>query len=174
MLANNKISNSLILEKITEQQENQNKQLVPKIELKLDVYLRGDNNEQISGPEDMYIDDEYEDNIDRILCDKPLTVNHSVTGKLILEKNKELEGLDIETLRVNKFYDANISMNESKRVGKDKKIIDTIIQKLPSSGNYYVEHNKAENSFIVRRGKKETTNKDDYSVLLFVSPEGTR
>ena len=44
MLANNEISNSLILEKITEQQENQNKQLVPKIELKLDAYLRGDNN----------------------------------------------------------------------------------------------------------------------------------
>ena len=103
------------------------------------------------------------------MCDKPLTVNHSVTGNLILEKNKELEGLDIETLRVNKFYDANISMNESERVGKDKKIIDKIIQKLPSSGNYYIEHNKAENSFIVRRGKKQTTNKDDYSVLLFVS-----
>ena len=53
MLANNEISNSLILEKITEQEENQNKQLVPKIELKLDVYLHGDNNEQISGPEDI-------------------------------------------------------------------------------------------------------------------------
>ena len=37
-------------------------------------------------------------------------------GKLILEKNKELEGLDIETLRVNKLCDANISRNESERV----------------------------------------------------------
>ena len=32
-------------------------------------------------------------------------------GKLILEKNKELEGLSIEKLCVKKFYHANISMN---------------------------------------------------------------
>ena len=32
-------------------------------------------------------------------------------GKLILEKNKELEGLSIEKLCVEKFYHANISMN---------------------------------------------------------------
>ena len=65
-------------------------------------------------------------------------------------------------------------MNESERVERDKEIIDKIIQKLPTSGNYYAEHNKAENSFIVRRGKKQTSNTDDYSVLQFVSREGTR
>ena len=32
-------------------------------------------------------------------------------GKLILEKNKELEGLSIGKLCVEKFYHANISMN---------------------------------------------------------------
>ena len=69
-----------------------------------------------------------------------------------MEKNEELEGLDIETLHVNKFYNANINMNESERVKRDKEIIDKIIQKLPTSGNYYVEHNKTENSFIVRCG----------------------
>ena len=72
-------------------------------------------------------------------------------GKLILEKNKELEGFHIETLLINKFYDANISTNESERVKRVKKIIDKIIQNLPASGNYYVEHNKPENSIIVRR-----------------------
>ena len=90
-----------------------------------------------------------------------------------MEKNKELEGLDIETLRVNRFYDANISMNESERVERDKEIIDKIIQELPATGNYYVKHDKAENFFIVRRGKKQTTTTDDYSVLRFVFQEGT-
>ena len=71
-----------------------------------------------------------------------------------MEKNKKLESLDIETLLVNKFYDGSISMNESERVERDKDIIDKIIQKLPASGKYYVKHNKAENSFIVRRSKK--------------------
>ena len=84
-------------------------------------------------------------------------------------KNKELEGLNIETLRVNKFYDGNINMNESERVKRNKKIIDKIIQRLPASGNYYIEHKKAENSFIERRSKKQTTNTDDYSVLQFAS-----
>ena len=65
-------------------------------------------------------------------------------------------------------------MNKSERVERDKEIIDKTIQKLPTSGNYYAEHNKAENSFIVRRGKKQTSNTDDYSVLQFVSREGTR
>ena len=32
-------------------------------------------------------------------------------GNLILKKNKELEGLNIETLGVKKFYDANISID---------------------------------------------------------------
>ena len=70
-------------------------------------------------------------------------------GKLILEISKELEDLDIEMLRINKFYDANISMIESDRVKRDKETIDKIIQKLPGSGKYYVEDNKVENSFIV-------------------------
>ena len=70
-------------------------------------------------------------------------------GKLILEISKELEDLDIEMLRINKFYDANISMIESERVKRDKEIIDKIIEKLPGSGKYYVEDNKVENSFIV-------------------------
>ena len=65
-------------------------------------------------------------------------------------------------------------MNENEKVERDKEIIDKIIQKLPASGNYYVEHDKAENSFIVRRGKKRTTNTDDYSVLQFVYQEGRR
>ena len=68
--------------------------------------------------------------------------------KLVLRKNKKLKGLDTETLHVNKFYDANISMNESERVKRDKEIIHKIIQKLPASGNYYVEYNKAENSLL--------------------------
>ena len=51
-------------------------------------------------------------------------------GKLISENNKELEGLDIEMLGVNKFYDANISMNEIERVERGKEIIYEIIQKL--------------------------------------------
>ena len=54
-------------------------------------------------------------------------------------------------LPIKKFYDANISKNESERVERDKEIIDEIIQKLPASSNYCVEHNKARNSFIVRR-----------------------
>ena len=49
-------------------------------------------------------------------------------------------------------------MNKSERVERSKKIIDKIIQKVPASGNFYVEHNKAENYFIVRRGKKQTIN----------------
>ena len=53
-------------------------------------------------------------------------------------------------------------------------MIDTIVQKLPASGNYHVEHNKAENSFIVRHGNKQTTNTDDYPIIQFVSREGTR
>ena len=74
MLANNEIRDWLILEKVIEQQEDQNKQLATKIKPRLDVYLHGDdnsssNNEQIFGPEELYIDDEYEDNISRILCD---------------------------------------------------------------------------------------------------------
>ena len=74
MLANNEITDWLILEKVIEQQEDQNKQLATKIKPRLDVYLHGDdnsnsNNEQIFGPEELYIDDEYEDNISRILCD---------------------------------------------------------------------------------------------------------
>ena len=253
MLANNEIKESLILEKTIAQQEEQNKQLAAQIKPKLDVYLRDGNvnNEVISGPEDMYIDEEYEDNTSRILHKNPPTVNDSVTAesvenmfnvntnscnslqlkrhkkeplliesenkkpkerlklcqkqlkgeakmtrlcrskciaqikeeikkreeesdgieikskfpirskliplykvKSILEKNKKLESLDIETLLVNKFYDGSISMNESERVERDKDIIDKIIQKLPASGKYYVEHNKAENSFIVRRSKK--------------------
>ena len=51
-------------------------------------------------------------------------------GKLISENNKELEGLNIEMLGVNKFYDANISMNEIERVERGKEIIYEIIQKL--------------------------------------------
>ena len=89
-------------------------------------------------------------------------------GKLILERYTELEDLD------NKCYDANINMNESEKVEKDKEIIDKIIQKLTASGNYYVQHNKAENSFVIRRSKKKTTNMDDDSVMQFVSQEGTR
>ena len=89
-------------------------------------------------------------------------------GKLILERNKELEDLD------DKCYDANINMNESEKVENDKKIIDKIIQKLTASGNYHVEHNKAENSVVIRRSKKQTTNMDGYSVMQFVSREGTR
>ena len=69
-------------------------------------------------------------------------------GKLTLEKNKELDGLNIEKLRVSKFCDANISMNESERVERNKKIIDKISQKLPASSNYYVEHNKAKNCLL--------------------------
>ena len=74
MLANNEIRDWSILEKVIEQQEDQNKQLATKIKPRLDVYLHGDdnsnsNNEQIFGPEELYIDDEYEDNISRILCD---------------------------------------------------------------------------------------------------------
>ena len=65
-------------------------------------------------------------------------------------------------------------MNENERVERDKEIIDKIIKKLPASGNFYVEHNKAENSFIVIRHKKQTTNTDDYMVLQLVSREGTR
>ena len=81
MLANNEIRDSLILEKIIEQQEDQNKQLAAKIEPKVGVYLHGDDNEQISGPEDMYIDDNCKDNISRILHHNPLTVNASVTAE---------------------------------------------------------------------------------------------
>ena len=96
-------------------------------------------------------------------------------GKLILQKNKELEGFDIEMLRVNKFYDANISMNANERVELiDKEIIDKTIQKLSASGNYYVEHNKAENFFIVGCNKKQATNTSDYLVIQFVSQEATR
>ena len=61
-----------------------------------------------------------------------------------MEKNKELQGLDIETLHVNKFYNANISMNESESAERDKEIIDKIFQKLPASGNCYVEYNKTD------------------------------
>ena len=89
-------------------------------------------------------------------------------GKLILKRNKELEDLD------NKCYDANINMNESKKVEKDKEIIDKIIQKLTASGNYHVEHNKLENSFLIRRTKEKTANVDGYSVMQFVPQEGTR
>ena len=91
-----------------------------------------------------------------------------------MEKNKELEWLDIEKLRLNKFYDENISMNESEKVERDKEIADKIYQKLLSSGNYYVEPNKAKNLFIVTCAKKQTTNMDDYLVIQFVSREGTR
>ena len=65
-------------------------------------------------------------------------------------------------------------MNESERVRRDKEIIDKIIQKLSTSSSYYVEHSKAENSFIVRRSKTQTTNTDDYSVIQSVSREGAR
>ena len=66
---------------------------------------------------------------------KEINSNFSIRGKLkplykgkwILEKKKELEGLDIETFRVNKFYDAHISMNESERVKEIKEIIDKTI-----------------------------------------------
>ena len=66
------------------QQEEQNKQNC-QIEPKLDVYLRDDNvdNEVISEPEDMYIDDEYENNISQILHENPLTVNDSVTAESV-------------------------------------------------------------------------------------------
>ena len=43
--------------------------------------MRDDDHEQVSGPEDMYIDDEYEDNISRILRDNPLTVNDCITAE---------------------------------------------------------------------------------------------
>ena len=92
-------------------------------------------------------------------------LNHFYKGKLLLEKNKELRGLNIEMLRVNKFYEANISMNESDRVKIEKEVIDEIIQKLRGSANDYFEHNKAENYFILRCGKKQTTNTDNYSLL---------
>ena len=86
-----------------------------------------------------------------------------------MEKNKKLEGLNTEMLHINKFSDANISMNENERVERDKEIVDKIIQKLPASGNYYVKHNKAEDFFIVRRSKKQTSNTDDYLALQFLS-----
>ena len=88
MLANNKIRDSLILEKTVAQQEEQNKKLAAQLEPKLDVYLRdGDfDNDVISGPEDMYIDDKYEDNISRILRKNPLTVNDSVTAESVKDK----------------------------------------------------------------------------------------
>ena len=54
------------------------------------------------------------------ICGKPRPL---YKGKLVLEKNKELEGLNIETLHVSKFYNANISMHESERVERDKEII---------------------------------------------------
>ena len=81
----NEIRDSLISEKIIEQQEDQNKHWAAKVKSKLDVCLRGndDNNEQISGPEDMYMGDEYEDNISRILCGNPLTVNNIVTAESV-------------------------------------------------------------------------------------------
>ena len=83
MLANNVIRDSLTLENNIELQEDQNKQFPAKIETKLDVYLRGDdnddNNEQLSGPEDMYIGHKCENNISRILHNNPLNVNDSVT-----------------------------------------------------------------------------------------------
>lgn len=85
MLANNEINDSLILEKAILQQEEQNKQLASQIDPKLDVYLRNDNfdNEVISGPEDMYIDDDYENNLSRILLKNSLTVNDSVTAESV-------------------------------------------------------------------------------------------
>ena len=87
MLANNVIRDSLTLENNIEQQEDQNKQLPAKIETKLDVYLCGDdnddNNEQLSGPEDMYIGHKYENNISRILHNNPLNVNDSVTTESV-------------------------------------------------------------------------------------------
>ena len=88
MLANNKIRDSLILEKTVAQQEEQNKKLAAQLEPKLDVYLRDDDfdNDVISGPEDMYIDDKYEDNISRILRKNPLTVNDSVTAESVKDK----------------------------------------------------------------------------------------
>ena len=84
MLANNKIRDSLILQKSAEQEE-QNRQLAAQIKPKLDVYLPDDNvdNEVIFGTEDMYIEDEYEDDISRILRENPLTVNDSVTAESV-------------------------------------------------------------------------------------------
>ena len=60
--------------------------MAAQIELKLDVYLHDDdvNNEVITGPEDMYVDDEYQDNISQILCKNLLTVNGSFTAEDML------------------------------------------------------------------------------------------
>lgn len=97
MLANKEINDSLILEKAILQQEEQNKQLASQIDPKLDVYLRNDNfdNEVISGPEDMYIDDDYENNLSRILLKNSLTVNDSVTAESV----KDMLYLDTNSRR---------------------------------------------------------------------------
>ena len=41
------------------------------------------DNEVMFGPEDIYVDDGHEDNINRILRKNPLTVNNSVTAERV-------------------------------------------------------------------------------------------
>ena len=59
--------------------------MAAQVEPKLDVYMCDDNfdNEVMSGPEDIYVDDGHEDNINRILRKNPLTVNNSVTAERV-------------------------------------------------------------------------------------------
>ena len=87
--------------------------MAAQIKPKLDVYLRYDNvdNEVISGPEDMYIDDEYENNIRQILCENSLTVNHSV----IAESVEDMLYLDVNSS----------SHTQSKRQKKESLLIES-------------------------------------------------
>ena len=199
--------------------------MAAKLEPKLDVYLRGNNNEQISGPEDIYIDGEYKDNI-RQIC--PLKLNDSVTaesieGMLYLDTNfrsclrlkrhkkeplliesenkkprerlklrrKQLKGeIKITRLRTSKrIAQIKEEIKKSEEESDDTEINSNfpIRGKLKPlyKGKLILEKNKElegldietfyiKNSFSVRGGKKETVNTDDYSVLQFISREGTR
>ena len=59
MLTSNKIIESIISETIKELQDEQNKQLTAKTEPTLDAYLRTENDEQISGDDEIFFEDEH-------------------------------------------------------------------------------------------------------------------
>ena len=64
-------------------------------------------------------------------------------------------------------------MNESARVKTGKEIIDKIIQNYPLVVTIMPSITRLK-TLIVRRGKKQSTETNDYSVMHFVSQEGTR
>ena len=103
----------------------------------------------------------------RKLAKKPAT-HPRERGKRIKEteiakKNHELENLDIETLKSQKFFDVNVSLEKEKKQESQNLIINKIREKLPpDNDDIYTIYNHEDNSYELKTDNKK--NEKEYII----------